>query len=105
MFPWTKGTREREESLGLIQAHYMYCAQFFISIYYFSIIYLLFFTSIIIALAPPQVIRHWILDAGDPASGHTSGPRSGLGAASLAGTGSPCAASSSDFLSLLFLLL
>lgn len=39
----------------------------------FLIMYLLFFTSIITALAPPQVIRHWILDAGDPASGHIMG--------------------------------
>lgn len=78
----------------------------FISIYYFSIMYLLFFTSIIIALAPPQVIRHWILDAEGPCfRTHCGASGSGLGAASLAGTGSPCVASSSDFLSLLFLLL
>lgn len=80
-FSTDQGNREREESLGLIQVHYIYCAQFFIPIYYFYIIYFiiyfyylfylflyfllfiyfiiyLFFISIVIALAPPRIIRH-----------------------------------------------
>ena len=49
-FSTDRRNREREESLGLIQVHYIYCAQFFIPIYYFILFYIIYFIIYFISL-------------------------------------------------------
>ena len=117
-FSTDRGNREREESLGLIQVHYIYCAQFFIPIYYFILFYIIYFISLFFSyyylfilyfycycISSPSDHQALYPECDDPCFRNQCGPSSWLGAASLAGAGSPSVPPGSDFLSLLFLLL